>query len=190
MNRRSAVKRVAILMGGALSASTLAAMLDSCQTKPSGGSGPQFSEDEDQLISRMADLLIPKTDTPGALEAGVPPFIVMMMQECYGPDDQKQFHEGLQAFDKQCETKYGSRFLKLDAAKQLQALTGLDSQVLGKPGLAKDDPLNFYRHFKELTLLGFFSSKPGATETLRYVKIPGRYDGDIPYHKGDKAWAT
>jgi hypothetical protein len=43
---------------------------------------------------------------------------------------------------------------------------------------------------KELTLLGYFTSEPGATKALRYVAVPGRYDGCIPYKKGDKAWAT
>jgi hypothetical protein len=43
---------------------------------------------------------------------------------------------------------------------------------------------------KELTLWGFFSSEIGATQALRYVAIPGRYEGCIPYKKGDKAWAT
>jgi hypothetical protein len=43
---------------------------------------------------------------------------------------------------------------------------------------------------KELTLLGFFTSKPGATQALRYIAVPGKYDGNLPYKKGDKAWAT
>jgi hypothetical protein len=42
---------------------------------------------------------------------------------------------------------------------------------------------------KELTLLGYFTSEVGATKALRYVPIPGRFDGCIPYKKGDKAWA-
>ena len=43
---------------------------------------------------------------------------------------------------------------------------------------------------KELTLLGFFTSEIGATKALRYVAVPGKYEGCIPYNKGDKAWAT
>ena len=43
---------------------------------------------------------------------------------------------------------------------------------------------------KELTLLGFFTSEIGATKALRYVAVPGKYVGCIPYNKGDKAWAT
>jgi hypothetical protein len=43
---------------------------------------------------------------------------------------------------------------------------------------------------KQLTLLGYFTSEIGATQTLRYVAVPGKYEGCIPYKKGDKAWAT
>jgi hypothetical protein len=43
---------------------------------------------------------------------------------------------------------------------------------------------------KQLTMLGFFTSKTGATEALRFVAVPGRYDACIPYKKGDRAWAT
>lgn len=209
MNRRDAVKRVAILMGGALSASTLSVMLDSCNNGDQKGKGKDFTEDEKKMVSRMADVIIPRTDTPGAVDAGVPAFIVMMMQECYPQEDQKQFHDGLAAFDKWSDDQYGDPFLQLAAEEQEMAVSDLDKQILGKDkdtlepstgeshrqGLAGrkdqlDNDLNFYRKLKELTLLGFFTSKPGATETLRYVQVPGRYDGCMPYEEGDKAWAT
>jgi hypothetical protein len=43
---------------------------------------------------------------------------------------------------------------------------------------------------KQLAILGYFTSKEGATKALRYVAVPGKYDGALPYKKGDKAWAT
>jgi len=50
-------------------------------------------------------------------------------------------------------------------------------------------PAHYFTMMKQLTLLGYFTSKPGATEALRYVPVPGRYEGCIPYTKGEKAWA-
>lgn len=188
MNRRDAVKTVAILMGGTLSASTLSVMLDSCNTAPEKGKGTVFTTDEKNMIKRMADVIIPKTDTPGAVEAGVPEFIVMMMQECYPLKDQNDFHNGLAAFNKWSSKKYGKRFLKLSPDKQEEAVADLDKTVLGTKDADKD--LAFYRKVKELTMLGYFTSEPGATETLRYIQVPGKYEGCVPYHKGDKAWAT
>lgn len=190
MNRRDAVRNVAIIMGGALTASTLSVMLDSCHSGPEQGKGRDFTEDEQKMVNRMTDIIIPRTDTPGAVDAGVPAFVVMMMQECYPDDDQKQFHDGLAAFDRFSKDHYGSSFLKLPEDKQESAVSDLDKTVLGNGKKEGDKDLSFYRKLKELTLLGFFTSEPGATKTLRYVQIPGRYDGCVPYEKGEKAWAT
>ena len=191
MNRRDAVKNVAVIMGGVLTASTMSVMLDSCNTRTGKGKGPDFTEDEKKMINRMSDVIIPRTDTPGAVDAGVPAFIVMMMQECYPGKDQQQFHAGLAAFDRLCKDKEGKPFLKLSPDKQEAVVADLDKTVLGnKKENEKNDDLSFYRKLKELTLLGFFTSEPGATKTLRYVQIPGRYDGCVPYKEGEKAWAT
>ena len=51
-------------------------------------------------------------------------------------------------------------------------------------------PNHYFKLMKELTLLGYFSSEIGATKALRYIAVPGHYDGNLPYKKGDKAWAT
>lgn len=191
MNRRDAVKSVAILMGGALTASTMSVMMEGCNPSLKQGKGPDFTEDEKKMIDRMTDVIIPRTDTPGAVDAGVPAFIVMMMQECYPEDDQKQFHSSLAAFDQICKDKYKKSFLKLSPHEQEVAVADLDKTVLGNnSGDQKNKDISFYRKLKELTLLGFFTSEPGATKTLRYVQIPGRYDGCVPYKKGDKLWAS
>lgn len=50
--------------------------------------------------------------------------------------------------------------------------------------------VHYFTLMKQLTLLGFFTSKPGATEALRHVAVPGRYDGCMEYKKGDRAWAV
>jgi len=61
---------------------------------------------------------------------------------------------------------------------------------IGNANLQKEKmPAHYFTMLKQLTLLGFFTSKPGATEALIYLPVPGRYDGAFPYKKGDKAWA-
>ncbi|MFM2361044.1 MAG: hypothetical protein RLY16_3037 [Bacteroidota bacterium] len=51
-------------------------------------------------------------------------------------------------------------------------------------------PEYYFIQMKQLAILGYFTSKEGATKALRYVAVPGKYDGALPYKKGDKAWAT
>jgi hypothetical protein len=41
---------------------------------------------------------------------------------------------------------------------------------------------------KELTVLGYFTSEIGASQALRYVEVPGSFNGNVPYKKGDRAW--
>ena len=64
-----------------------------------------------------------------------------------------------------------------------------DSFVAWKAKKA-EDPNHYFHLMKQLTLLGFFTSEPGANKALRYIAVPGHYDGCVPYKKGDKAWAT
>jgi len=54
----------------------------------------------------------------------------------------------------------------------------------------KKDEVPFILTVKELTLLGFFTSEPGATQVLQYIQVPGPYQGCVPLEKVGKAWAV
>ena len=82
MERRDAVRNIAFLMGGALSATTIGVFLDSCNTPSAKKGSGLFSADQDQLITEVADIIIPSTKTPGAKAAGVGPWISMMVRDC------------------------------------------------------------------------------------------------------------
>ena len=81
MNRRDALGRVALLMGSAVTAPTMIAFLDGCKTKDAATAGANFAFDTDQLtlVSEVAEVIIPKTDTPGAKEAKVGEFVQKML---------------------------------------------------------------------------------------------------------------
>lgn len=51
-------------------------------------------------------------------------------------------------------------------------------------------PAHYFRMMKELALLGYFTSKIGCTQALRYVEAPGRFDPCLPYTPGEPAWAS
>ncbi len=55
---------------------------------------------------------------------------------------------------------------------------------------AENPPTHYFRMMKELALLGYFTSEIGATQALRYVESPGRYDPCVPYKPGEKEWAS
>ncbi|RZK12388.1 MAG: gluconate 2-dehydrogenase subunit 3 family protein, partial [Hymenobacter sp.] len=85
----------------------------------------------------------------------------------------------------------GKGFLESTPAQRTALLTALDAEQKQYSKTKKvEEPNHYFRMMKELTLFGFFTSEVGATQALRYLPVPGKYDGCIPYKKGDKAWAT
>lgn len=198
MKRRDALGRVALLMGGTLSAPTMLAFLEGCKSSTESSSAITFpfSAEQKNLVSEIAEIIIPKTDTPGAKDAKVGEFIEMMLKDCYPAKDQNGFAAGL----KQLEEK---NFLKASPAEQTAILTEMEKSAkdeIQKAGEEKkkyteagkeytDAGVPFFRLMKELTLLGYFTSEEGATKALEYVPVPGRYDGCIDLKPGQKAWA-
>jgi hypothetical protein len=92
--------------------------------------------------------------------------------------------------DKLSNEKYKDDFISITAEQRTELLIGLDKeQKEYQENKKKEDPSHYFRMMKELTLLGFFTSQTGATKAMRYIAIPGKYEGCIPYVKGDKVWA-
>lgn len=187
MNRREAISAVAILMGGSLIG--MDALVSGCKTSKKEN-GKLFSADDVLLLDEIGETIIPATDTPGAKAAKIGAFISQQVSDCYDDRHQKIFTQGLVTLDKQCKEKMGKTFMDNDAAKRLEFLNGLDAEqkAYSKEEKNKDNP-HYFRLMKELTLFGYFTSEIGAKQALRYIEVPGRYEGCIPYKKGDKAWA-
>ena len=81
--------------------------------------------------------------------------------------------------------------MKATPEQRKEVLTSLDNERKDyQKNKKREDPNHYFSMMKQLTLMGYFTSKPGATQALRYVAVPGKYEGCIPYKKGDKAWAT
>ena len=198
MNRRDALERVALLMGGLVSAPTITAFLEGCTpgTQSTAESFAGFSADQLSLVSEIAETILPATDTPGAKDAKVGEFVELMLKDCYYPKDQNSFMHGLGELSKkgflgasQVEREkllteaedYAYRFKEETAQKRNQAKES--QQSFDEPGVP------FFSLMKELTLLGYFTSEPGATQALDYVAVPGRYEGCLELKEGQKAWA-
>lgn len=191
MKRREAVTGLAVIIGGSMVGSSL--FLTSCKTeeKKAKTSGTDFSPEEVALLDEVAETIIPTTDTPGAKAAGVGAFMKIMVTDCYDEKDQKIFVEGITKLGEASEKQFSKGFMDLDAAQKKTLLTAIDKEMKDYQGKKKDDePKHYFKMMKDLTLQGYFTSEIGATKALRYVAVPGKYEGCMPYKKGDKAWAT
>lgn len=209
MNRREALQRVAMILGGSIVGANL--FLEGCTRPATKEVAVLF---EDKMIDRLGDLadaILPPTSTPGAKEAGVGSFIPVMVRDCYTEKEQKAFLDGFDTLDKKCQEVKGKNFADLTLEERTEVADVLDKEAtkynneknerekdkveknqVKQNELYKDlelDPKHWFSMFKELTLTGYFNSELGLTKALRYVKVPGKYDGEYPYKKGDRAFA-
>jgi gluconate 2-dehydrogenase gamma chain len=193
IDRREALRKTALLMGAAVSASALTGILQGCKATPELTYTPVFfNADQATLVSEVADIIIPRTDTPGAKDAGVPGFIDTMLKDCYAKEDQDNFLAGLASFDEEAKTAYGDSFIYCKPEQQLEFVTKVHASALTEAKANREAKRPFILMAKELTLLGFFTSEPGATQVLQYVAVPGSYKGCIPLAEAGngKTWAT
>lgn len=182
--RRTALKQMALMFGLTLSAQSLDALAVTVK-----GSMPHatkfFTPDQLQMTGEIADLIIPTTDTPGALAVNVHGFLDSYLAECVSKDDQKSFLAGLKKINSVAEDKFHKTFLACTHKQHIQLLTAIEKSDFG---FTADDK-NFFTQFKALTLFGYYTSEVGATQELSYLAVPGGYKGNLPFAKVGKAWA-
>jgi len=189
MDRRTALKRTAMIMGGALSSSAIAGVLQGCSAEKQLDWQPVFlSQEQAATTAEVTERIIPATDTPGAKDVGVPEFIDKMLNDIYTEEEQQQFLDGINQLNQESESAFGDPFVGLspeqqDEVLQKMAVASGDYQGEGKP---------FFKMAKELTMLGFFTSEIGATQVLQYAQVPGYYEGCIPVEEAGngKTWAV
>ncbi|MDG1020396.1 MAG: gluconate 2-dehydrogenase subunit 3 family protein [Emcibacteraceae bacterium] len=174
LNRRKLLKNVAMMTGGALSASVISGVMSGALAQERiDVDNPVFSDQQLKLVAKMADMIIPDTDTPGAIAAKVHHYIHAIVGDWYYDDERSNFIKGLNAVD--------SHFMTGSAQERHTIMTKMDNEEGEK---------TFFQEFKELTLVGYFTSQIGAEEELRYEQYPGPYQGCVPFEEVGKTWAT
>lgn len=132
----------------------------------------QFTPDQRAQVSAISERIMPTTDTPGAITAGVPAFIEMMLADWYSPQERDDFMNGLGVIEGQAWVQYEKSFPALTPQQQDAILT-----MALQAGLGGD----FFNHCKQLTILGYYTSEVGCKQERVYVPVPGHYDGKYPY---------
>jgi gluconate 2-dehydrogenase gamma chain len=191
MNRREALSRAGMVLGYAVSAPVLAGIMQGCKASPELTYKPDFfNEEQAGIVSEVAELIIPRTDTPGAKDVGVPRFIDQLIKECFKKEDQDKFLSSLKEFNDESEKAYGDSFLDLSPDKRQEFVKKQHDAAIDvlKKGEKKEWP--FILRTKELTVVGFFTSEVGATQVLHYEAVPGAYHGCVPLAEIGKTWAT
>ena len=161
MNRRDAIKRTALLLGAAVSSSTIAGCLG--EDRSSLGPKPLYlSEGQANLVSIASDLILPKTDTPGANDVGVPQLIDVLFGKYMSDEEKSSFSTGLNALE-------AAGFANQSGEDQTKTLTALGSTHNA-----------FVTKLRELVVTGYFTSETVCTQVTAYDPVPGGFVGCVP----------
>jgi hypothetical protein len=212
LTRREAIIKMAMMMGATVVGPRLLAGQFGQDANPDSPNIPplrdhpagDFSADEIALLDEIGDTIIPPTNVPGAKAVGIGAFIAMMVTDCYYPNERAAFRQGLHSIPAAYEAKYAEKFITGTQANRTAFLNALDQEQQAYTAKQKErkkfirenataeessestgEIPHYFRMMKELTILGYFTSKIGS-EVLGWVEVPGRFDPDVPYAKGDK----
>jgi hypothetical protein len=182
MNRRAALRQagrfagVAALWAG-LAGRTWAALPPT----------PGWSDDE-ALLTLIGDTILPATDgSPGAGAVEIGRFMVFMVGDCYPPAAADALRRGVREIADAARAQSGKTFSELTPAQREAVLVAQENRAAQT---TKGGAINSFRLIKELTLLGYFTSEPGATKAVRYDPVPGGYRGSVKLAPGDRSWAS
>jgi hypothetical protein len=183
MDRREWMKVMALSLGSSLALpesvfGQMAEPLDAAKLK-------FFNETQRKLVAVLAETIIPETDTPGAIQAGVPGWIELLVQDCFEKADQKVILDGLAMLEERSSEAFKKPFGDLTTAEKIQLLTTLEQEAI-KSGKRQE---TFIGKFKELTKFTYASSEIGATKAFEYTLVPGRWEPAMDLKPGQKVYA-
>ena len=212
MERRELIRMIAAVTGAVVIGADF--FVSGCKVADKK-TGNEFSAADIELLDEIGETILPATDTPGAKAAEVGKFAALIITDCYTDRQHAVIKEGLAAIDARSKKINGKSFLESSPEQRHALLVMLEKEAKDADALTEkanrekrdiheqtnaklawkeqkefvNDPPHYYTLIKQLTLWGYFSSKPGTTQALRHVPVPGKYDGNYDYKKGDRAFS-
>ena len=188
-NRRLFMKKMVALFG----ATTAAAVMSGCSkpvTKQLAAEGSTtekgnlLSEHEMTVLYSLCETILPKTDTPSAVEVGCHEFVPHQLQHCHSKQQQDDCIQIINTVDIHANTQFGKSFALLQPQQQQQILVTLESD-----NVSTDVEKGQFRFLKALLVFGYFTSEVGVTKVLNYQPVPGGFIGSIPANSDTKSWS-
>jgi gluconate 2-dehydrogenase gamma chain len=184
IDRRDALAGIVAMFGASLFAPIArAAAGDVTPISAGAPSAPVFTPQQRALMTALSERVMPTTDTPGAIAAGVPEFIEKLLADWAMPADRVPILAGLDAIEARSQADY-----------QIAGSTATPEQQDALLTLAMEDQLpggkDFFEKFRQLVITGYFTSEAGIMQERQYLPIPGRFDGAYPYTPGTKVFSS
>jgi hypothetical protein len=189
MERREALRLLAAGTALQLAPRKMMAILREARRLIETGAAPRtLTPEQSSTVQAMAELILPRTETAGATDAGASEFIDLMLTEWYAEPDRICFLTGLADVDVRTTALFGKNFVSSSPVQQAEILTVLGEKMAENGGRARgpqaDSPshtdASFYFMLRELTLTAYFTSEAGATQELHFEIIPDSHVGCAP----------
>lgn len=139
---------------------------------------------QNATVKAMAEMIIPRTETPGAVDVGAAEFIDLILTEWCDDAERTRFVAGLADIDSRSQARWKKVFVDCSSDQQADILTALGKKMteeiketIPRARGRGTSPTNFYAMFRHLTLTAYYTSEAGATDELHFEMIPGQYQG-------------
>jgi glucoside 3-dehydrogenase (cytochrome c) hitch-hiker subunit len=198
MNRREALRLLAAGAGSQLTSAHLFALRQARALVGTQVQRRTLDAHQHATVTAIADLIIPRTDTPGAADVGASDFIDLILTEWYNDEDRAGFLAGLDDVDANTKALFGKPLIECSTSQQAEILTGLGDRMVEDENVrlkrfsestdSRPTPhQNFYLMLRHLTLTAYYTSEAGAEAELHFQVIPDRYDGCADLSAGKEA---
>src|SRR6266581_5974175 len=194
MNRRDALRLLATGTALQIAPGSLFALLREARKLVDAPSAPRtLNSHQNDTVKAIAELILPRTDTPGATDVGTSEFIDLMLTEWYDEQDRTRFLNGLADVDLRTQALFGKKFVEATSDQQVEILNWLGQKMAAaapvprtRRSSSRRPSQDFYFMFRSLTLTAYYTSESGATQELHFQMIPDSHAGcmEVPSGKG------
>lgn len=196
MDRRKALQKTGLFAGATILMPSMLSLLQSCKKETRLDWEPEFfTEEEAKTVAMLVGMILPRTDTPGALDVKCDMFIDKVIAKTYDKIGQDKIRVEIAGFNAEATEKYGAIFYEISEADRIGMLKEAEASspkfnpgVWGTP-VGDQQPVGFYRSMKSMAIWAYFTSEEIGKNVLSYDPIPGNYDPCKPVSEVGNRWS-
>ena len=171
--RREVLQGLIVSIGGATALTACGGVANVLSTRP-GSAARFYTSEEYVLVTRISDLIIPRTETPGAVDANVPGYMDGLMTDWANNETKNAHRSALRQIKVELDRRASGNFLEASGSEAEQSLVSFDAAAFEQDGDASG-----YKRMKGYVSQSYFATEDGATEELKWVAFPGRWDPSV-----------
>ena len=171
--RREVLQGLIVSIGGATALTACGGVANVLSTRP-GSAARFYTSEEYALVTRISDLIIPRTETPGAVDANVSGYMDGLMTGWANNKTKNAHRTALRHIKVELDQRAGGNFLDASDSAAEQSLVSFDAAAF-----AEDGDTSGYKRVKGYVSQSYFATEDGATEELKWVAFPGRWDPSV-----------